>query len=356
MKSNNTKYAELADWLRKNIRSNHFKSGDRLMSEHSLCKEFGVSRHTVRAAIATLEEEGLLSRKQGSGTYINSKQDDKKNIGVLLTHSSAYTFPNIVSGIEKVLAEKGHYIILGLTHNKVDIEHNRLLSMLDADIDGLIVEAVRPALANPSLNSYSEFYRRKIPVIFINAFHPKLDCNYIENGDIEGAEIATGHLIKNGHRKIGGMFNRSSIQGERRYEGYINALHKEGIAIDESRVIWYTDDSYSLIFSDEGLTQLSETFAKCTAVLCYSDLIASRLVRSAAKLGLSIPDDLSIASFDNALFANLITPRITTIAHRGEDIGKLAAESILEIIQNPEHTVRHVYKPELIIRDSVRTV
>jgi len=355
MEIRNTKYMEVADWLRKNIRSNNFKPGERLISEHGLCEKFGISRYTARSAISALEEEGLVVRRQGSGTYINTDvYAGRKNIGVLLTYADDYTFSDMISGIDSVLSRQNHLITLAMTQNKVETERSQLLSLLAADVDGLIVEAVKSALASPNLEVYKDFADRNIPVIFINNYHTRLDCNFVVNDDAEGARIATDFLIKNGHHKIAGIFNHSSIQGGLRYEGFVNKLYEKNLVLDESRIIWYSEENLSAMFSGEQLQGLAKIFSNCTAVLCYSDMVAYTLIEAAPKIGLRIPEDLSIASFDNSFLSRLISPAITTITHPGADMGKLAAESLLRIIQNPGYRIKHVYKPQLIVRDTVR--
>lgn len=350
------KYVEISDWLRKNIRSNNFKPGERLIGEHALCEKFNISRHTARAAIAALEKDGLVFRRQGSGTYVSGDvYAGRKNIGVLLTYANDYTFSDMVTGIDEVLSQQNHLITLALTQNKVEIERNQLLSLLAADVDGLIVEAVKSALASPNLEVYKDFADRKIPVVFINTYHSRLDCNYIVNDDVEGARLAMEFLIKNGHRRIGGIFNHSSIQGGLRYEGFINKLYEQNYMPDDSNIIWYySEENLKTLFSDSQLPYISNILSNCTAVLCYSDKVALALVEAAPKLGIRIPDDLSIVSFDNSILSRLASPAITTITHPGAPMGMLAAESLLKIIQNPSHTIKHVYKPELIVRDSVR--
>ena len=349
------KYTEIADWLRKNIRSNNFKAGEKLMSEHALCDMFATSRHTVRAAIAALEKECLVVRKQGSGTYINPDiYSGRKNIGVLLTYSYDYTFSDMLTGIDAVLSSHNHLITLALTHNKVETERNQLLSLLAADVDGLIVEAVKSALASPNIEVYKDFADRNIPVVFVNAYHSRLDCNYIVNDDVKGACIATDYLINNGHYKIGGIFNHSSTQGSLRYEGFVSKLYEKNLTLDESCILWYSDESLNALFSDEQLPQLAKALSNCTAVLCYSDKVAHMLIEAAQKIGLKIPEDLSVASFDNSFLSRLITPSITTITHPGVEMGKLAAESLLKIIENPGHRIKYVYDPKLIVRNSVR--
>ena len=349
------KYIEIADWLRHNILDGTFRTGERLITEHSLCEKFRISRHTARSAVALLEQEGLVVRRQGDGTYVNLGLNTKrKNIGVLLTDPNCYTFPNMISGINEVLSSQGHRITLALSQNKVENERAQLLSFQAANIDGLIVEAVQSSFANPNLDIYRDFLARNIPIIFVNTYYPRLDSNYIVNDDVEGGRIATGYLIDQGHRKIGGIFKLDSIQGSLRYEGFVNKLYEQNLTLDEARITWYSDESEDHLFSSEQLSLLTEALSNCTAVLCYSDRIACKLIDASSKLGLQIPQDLSIASFDNSIVSRMAIPSITSVTHPGAEMGVLAASSLLKMIGNPNHTIQYAYKPTLVIRDSVR--
>ena len=351
------KHVEIADWLREGIRSSTFKSGDKLIGENSLCEKFGISRHTARAALSKLEKEGLIVRKQGIGTYVNEDlYAGRKNIGVLLTYADDYTFSKMLSGIEDVLSKSSHLITIALTKNKVAAERSQLLSLLAANVDGLIVEATKSALATPNLDVYKGFSDRDIPIVFVNTYHTRLDCNYIVNDDLEGAALATGYLVEQGHRKIGGIFKHDAIQGGLRYEGFVNKLYEQNLNLDDNCIIWYSEESLDDLFSESQLPLLAERFSGCTAVLCYSDKAAYKLIEAAPKVGLSIPDGLSVVSFDNSYLAMAASPSLTTISHPGAEMGSLAAESILKLIDNPNRSIKHVYKPELIIRDSVKNI
>jgi len=356
MEKNKPKYIEIANWMRSNILDGTFQVEERLITEHSLCEKFSISRHTARSAIAVLEKEGLVVRRQGDGTYVNVNSDlntTRKNIGVLLTDPSCYTFPETISSINAVLSLKGHRIIFSLSQNKIENERTQLLSLRAANIDGLIVEAVQSSLANPNLDIYRDFIARNIPVIFINAYYPRLDCNYIVNDDVEGGRIATDYLIKQGHHKIGGIFKLDSIQGALRYEGFVNKLYEQNLTLDESRILWFTDESLENLFSAGQLSPLTEALSTCTAVLCYSDRVAHKLIEVAPKLGRRIPEDLSITSFDNSILSKMSIPPITSITHPGTEMGTMAATSLLKIIENPDYKIQYTYEPTLIIRDSV---
>ncbi|MCL2221452.1 MAG: GntR family transcriptional regulator [Oscillospiraceae bacterium] len=353
------KYLEVAEQIRQEIKNGTFVLGKRISGEHDLSKKYNVSRHTIRAAISVLEKDGDVIRKKGSGTYASSgSYATRKNIGVLLAFADDYIFHETMSGIEQVLAAGNHLFTFALTHNRIHVERGQLLSMLTAKVDGLIVEATKSALASPNFEFYREFASRAIPVIFVNTYYPSLECNYIVNDDIEGARKATRYLISQGHRKIGGIFKYDASQGDLRYEGFVNTLYEQDLILDDNLIIWYSDHNCDPVklFSDEQLPMLAEKLAGCTAILCYNDKIANELLKASKKMKIRIPEDLSLVSFDNVRLATETEPQITTIDHPSREIGKLAAESVLELIENPNHTVRHLFAPQLVIRDSVRNI
>jgi len=351
------KYLAIAKWMKENIYSNNFKYGEKLISENQLCKKFNVSRQTARQAVVTLEQEGLVTRKRGSGTYINHANSARKpashNIGIITTYLDDHVFPYIISGAEKILSKENYNMTLRLTRNKVHNERTQLLSLLDSDIDGLIVEGTKTALPNPNLDVYQKFYDRNIPVIFINAYYQAMACNYIINDDVLGARLATRHLIENGHTKIFGIFKHDDQQGNNRYKGFIDEMYEQDFNIDDRSILWYSTESKDEVFTPEQLPVLAEKLKQCTAVICYNDQVAMRLIQLFNHTDIDIPKDLSIVSFDNTSVSEISTVPLTSVTHPSREIGKLAAQSILALIENPFHQVNHTFTPELIIRDSV---
>ena len=358
--TNLPKYLAIAEWMRQNIYSNNFKYGEKLISENQLCEKFSISRQTARQAISTLEQEGLVTRRRGSGTYINqvgaTNKNASHNIGVITTYLDDHVFPYIISGAEKVLSKKNYNMTLRLTRNKVHNERTQLLSLLESDIDGLIVEGTKTSLPNPNMDVYQRFYDLNIPVIFINAYYQAMPCNYIVNDDVLGARLATRHLIENGHSDIFGIFKHDDQQGNNRYKGFIDEMYDQGFTIDDRKILWYSTESQEEIFSSSQLPTLAEKLRKCTSVICYNDQIAMRLIQLFNHTDIDIPSDLSIVSFDNTSVAEISAVPLTSITHPSKEVGKLAAQSILTMIENPHHRVNYTFTPELIIRDSVHSL
>lgn len=279
-----------------------------------------------------------------------------KNIGLITTYLDDYIFPSIISGIEKVLSKNGYNTHLRLTRNKINNEREQLLSLLNSNIDGLIVEGTKSALPNPNLDIYREFTKRSIPVIFINSYYQLLDCNYIIVDDEEGGRLATRYLIEQGHKHITGIFKYDDLQGNLRYKGFLTEMYQQQLEVDESAIIWYSTENLEQQFTSENLPSLLKKLNQSTAIVCYNDQIAMKLIQLLSNSELAVPHDFSLVSFDNSTLSQIGTLPLTSITHPKEQLGMLAAESILKMIENPYLEVKYTYKPELIKRESVKKI
>lgn len=279
-----------------------------------------------------------------------------KNIGLITTYLDDYIFPSIISGIEKVLSKNGYNTHLRLTRNKINNEREQLLSLLNSDIDGLIVEGTKSALPNPNLDIYREFTKRSIPVIFINSYYQSLECNYIIVDDEEGGRLATRYLIEQGHQHITGIFKYDDLQGNLRYKGFLTEMYQQQLEVDESAIIWYSTENLDQQFTSENLPSLLKKLNQSTAIVCYNDQIAMKLIQLLSNSELAVPHDFSLVSFDNSTLSQIGTLPLTSITHPKEQLGMLAAESILKMIENPYLEVKYTYKPELMKRESVKKI
>ncbi len=170
------KYLQVADVLRREIAEGVFRDGQTLMTEEELRFRFNVSRQTIRQAIALLEEDGLVDRRRGSGTYVRHgprrRMQGTVHVGVITSYITDYIFPSIVSGIESVLSENGVVMNLSATYNDSKTERSILERMLDGQVDGLIVEGVQTARETENEDLYRRLAERNIPVLFMNAYYP----------------------------------------------------------------------------------------------------------------------------------------------------------------------------------------
>ena len=186
----------------------------------------------------------------------------------------------------------------------------------------------------------------------INATYDKEGQSYVLMNDEKGSYMLSDYLIKLGHKKIAGIFKEDDIQGLERKKGYIKALKENNIEIDSTIIgdfKTYEEDFYIYAFTKSLLLREDRP----TAIVCYNDKIAVKVIKVAKELNLDIPKDLSIVGYDNdETISEVLDCGITTINHPKEDMGRKAAEILLSLINKEKDLVQYVYDPEIIIKES----
>ncbi|MBM7540936.1 MULTISPECIES: GntR family transcriptional regulator [Amphibacillus] len=364
-----TKYSIVKQAIKSKILDGTFQPHQKISSESELMKQFNVSRHTVRLAIGELVNQGWLYREQGAGTFCadRSKEENgqvpqnQKNIAIITTYISDYIFPSIIRGAESYLSQNGYHVSLFSTNNDHENERRFLEKILTQHFDGVIVEPTKSAISNPNINYYLNLERQNIPYIMINAYYDELEPLSITVNDELGGLKQTEHLIELGHENIVGFFKNDDGQGAKRMKGYLKAHRKHSLPINPNNIVTYrTEDKYHKPIEElEKLLALPEK-ERPTGLVCYNDELAITLLDVLRKRELQIPKDISIVGFDDSFLAEVSEVKLTTIKHPQSELGKKAAELILELVrdknsnrQKMKETINsYVFEQELVIRQS----
>lgn len=330
------KYTILMEQIKDDIVSGRSAPGAQLETEDMLAERFGISRQTVRRAIGILEKEGLVVRKQGSGTYVRKPSEllvPTRTIGVVVTYISDYILPSIIRGIEDVASAAGYSFSLHSTGNRMDTEKLVLSSFLEKPVDGLLIEGAKTALPNPNLDYYKRFETMGIPMVFMSGFYPALgESVYVVTDDRGGGRQATELLVSKGHRRIGGIFKADDMQGHERFAGFIEAARELDVELHDNAIHWFTTESRDSLFESGNIERIINSFADCTAVICYNDQIAAPLLNAIQRSGRSVPEDISIISFDNSAYSELTSVKISSLSHPKEEVGRVACKKLLSMI------------------------
>ena len=332
------KYQQLADILRREIAEGVFRDGQTLMTEEELRFRFDVSRQTVRQAIALLEEDGLVDRRRGSGTYVRHgprRRQGTVHVGVVTTYITDYIFPSIVQGIESVINENGAVMNLSATYNDSRTERSILERMLDGQVDGLIVEGTRTARETENEDLYLRLAERNIPVLFMNAYYPQLTrIPHVVMDDYGGGRMAAREVASRGYRMPGGMFKTDDLQGKERLSGFLDEMRAHGIEIPEERLLLFgTEERMNVLETPRGgafVEMLRRREADC--MVCYNDVFALSLMALLQQQGMKLPEEMGFIGFDNATFSAMSNPQLTTLGHPKEAFGALVAEKMLRMI------------------------
>ena len=352
------KYQTIISWVQSMIRSGDLKEGDRLPSENELCRKFSLSRQTVRHALEILEAQHVVVKVQGSGTYVGDGGREKerpsyKNIAVISTYFDYYIFPPTLHGIENVLSKAGYTTRLAFTNDSVHHEKTILKTILERDdVDGVIVEPAKSAMPNPNLDLYRTLKERNIPILFFNASYPELEMPCVRIDDALVAEKATELLIRAGHTNIAAILNAEDGQGKLRYTGYLRAMWKHHLRTDARRTILLDSDMVG------DLKTVEDYVMRClegvTGVVCYNDELASQFLDILEERGLKVPEDLSVVGIDDANIAQIRD--LSSLPHPKEELGKKAAENLLQLIRDPGFNANFLFDVQPVVRGSVRNL
>jgi len=353
-----TKYDIVKKGLRDDILSGKYAIGDKLPTEANLTEQYGVSRYTVRRATSDLEQEHFLYRVQGGGMYVDdwnkapATTSDNKVIGVITTHLADYIFPEIISGIDRVISDEGYSLFISNTHNTYERERQSLMRMIETGVNGLIIEPTMSALPNANKDLYDQIRELGIPTVFINSTYEHFDFPYLEVDDTNSEADLINHLIAQGHERILGVFKVDDVQGAHRMQGFYKAYQQyPAIALHSNIIMYQSNDEASNAQILNKIETHLESADRPTALALYNDALAIQTIDLVKSLGLRVPEDIAIVGFDDYAMSHYMTPSLTTARHPQGKMGRDAGRMLLELIKG--HPVENVrYDSDIIIRDS----
>jgi len=217
----------------------------------------------------------------------------------------------------------------------------------ETHVDGIILSSpvtdCAPVLA--------ELERRGTPFVRISPGTNHALTSSVYMDDVQAADDMTTHLINLGHRIIGFIVGHPNhMASEQRLFGYRRALDRAGISFDPERVLTGEFDFASGALAAESLLSLPR---RPTAIFASNDDMAAGVLAVAHRLNLHIPDDLSVAGFDDTALAQLVWPPLTTIRQPTRDLAFAAANLLFERGDSVEHRrLPH----ELVLRASTARV
>lgn len=338
------KYEELIELLKKDIADSIACGISKLPTEMQLCKQYRVSRTTVSRALLILEQEKLIYKKQGSGSYITGllPEDSGNKVSILLTSDSEYIFPALLDDLDTLLTKEGYLVSVHITHNRADTERDILQKLISNPPRGLIAEPSRSALPTPNYDLYEELSAKGTNTVFFHGCYSNLPPSlYVKDDNFAGGFLLGELLLKHNHRQIAGIFQLDTIQGQERHLGFLRSMLEAGVPIDEDMVSWFTTEQLSRLQQKQDTRFLSHFVMQlpksCTAIICHNDEIAYWLIKELSYSNIRVPEDVSIVSFDNSYLSELSVPRLTSLSHKPHETATAAVSLLTQKLlgQNP---------------------
>ncbi len=321
------KYLWLAERLRERIKKGIESGNNRLPSENQLSQKYRVSRQTVRTTLTLLEQEGLITKKHGSGSYLTGRLPDieRDTIGILISSSQEYIYPTLIHDIQSILTQNGFPSQVYTTDNRFCTEREILHKLLQNPPRCILVEGCKSALPNPNLDLYEKLRAKGSRIIFFHNYYPALhDSLFIKDDNIQGSTLLVQYLAEQGHRKIGGIFSLDDLQGVERFQGFMETMRDLDLPVVDESITWFSSKQLHNLQKEHDTHFLQkavqEALSSCTAVVCYNDEIAFWLMKVLKQNGYHLPQDMAIVAFDNSYFSKTSPLPLTSLFHNPHEM------------------------------------
>ena len=354
------KYQEVLDTLRAEVIGGTYPPGKKMPSEADLEKRFGASRITVGRAMHELQQERLVERRAGSGTYARSVKPGSLLFGLLIPNlGQSEIFEPICQGMTQSKHAVRHALLWGGMDQHDPSAPNAeqtwqlCQQYIEQQVAGAFFAPLEFHAADRVTNArvLDALTKARIPVVL-------LDRDYLpypqrSGHDLVGIDnrragyLVTEHLLDLGCKRVAFLSypNSASTVGMR-IAGYQEALIAHGRPLEQEL----------LTQIDPGERARIDAFLKRVnpdAVVCANDRTAGTLMRIALDLGRRIPEDVRIAGIDDAGFAGLLPVPLTTVHQPCREIGVAAMAAMIERISRPDIPVRDILLAcRLVVRAS----
>jgi len=273
-------------------------------------------------------------------------------IGIVVPDLMHSYFAEICRGVESQARPAGYQNLICSTDEDARKERDEI-EALWTRTDGLIVAS---SLTANEAKSYRKLLSEGGKIVLIDRLLEGLRCPAVTTDDVQVGKLATEHLIKLGHRKIGHLRGTSASTSQGRLEGYKQAMSKARLRVDKSLI---HDCGFS---ESDGRVAMNDWIGKGnlpTAIFAANDPAAIGAMAALNDAGLDVPNDVAIVGAGNIHYGDMLGVPLTTVSWSTAAMGQAAAELLLELIDgkgSASRSRRVIVPPDLVIRRSCGSV
>lgn len=330
-----------------------------------IAEHFGISVATVsralkdsprisaerRAAIQQYAREHNFSPNIIAESLRRSKVMPMKVIGVIIPEMLHYYFASILSGIEEAANARGYRIMVAQSAEQYDREVDICRSFMENKVCGIIVSQAKDTM------KYDHFQRimdTGVPLVFYDRICTGVNASRVVVDDYFGAYTAVSHLIETGCRRIAFYGSSMSLEiSKNRFNGYKDALLKHGVKVDD-KLMHFCDNRADAEAITPGILSAPD---RPDGFFAVNDDTAIGILYTAKRMGLRVPDDVSICGFTNGTRAISCDPMLTTVEQRGRVVGEEAVDVLIGHVEGTipkDKAEKRIVRTRLILRGTTR--
>lgn len=325
---------------------------------YEIAKKAEVSIATVSRAI---HSPHLLSKKtydkikkiMEENEYIyneaaaNFSKKKSNAVCVLVPNITSSVFSLSISAIQKVLYQKGYYLVTANTEYNDAIERKRLKQIKAQRFAGILMFGYSIENEQHIIDLHNS--GTDLVIMWEHAIAP---LNFVGFDNYKATRIAIEHLLNLGHKKIGfilGPYSKTD-RAYQRYKACIDIISERNISIPN----YFIHEAFPTIpAGKKAMKKMLSHKERPTAIYCNNDLQAIGAINEIKKMGLRVPEDISVCGYDDIEIAKYYNPALTTIHVRSYEIGKIAAQALINKIEKKDgERIMCDVPAKLIIRES----
>jgi len=344
----NQKWICLKRQISKSIKSGKYKPGDILPGEYDLCKQNGVSRTTVRQALGALQNEGVVERLPGRGTFVRDANEVTVNqVGacedsrlscnpfvLVIPEISRPIFSVLAKGFDDFLNSYNQQMMICHSLNDIYRQGDIILRLLSQNVSG--VALVPPIATVTPVHQILQLQNNNVPIVLCHRRVPDVSTPLICWDSDAIGKMAAEEIVKHGHKNVAyiGLFKYSI--NEEQLAGFTAVLNGAGIELPQENILWGEKPAEGKSgggVSEELLARLLLSNNRPTAIFCSDTLEAEKLYMVALQCGLKIPKDISIVSSDDKQHTSYISNKLALVLKNELELGLEAAKLLYQMKQ-----------------------
>ncbi|RZM15528.1 MAG: LacI family transcriptional regulator, partial [Pedobacter sp.] len=301
----------------------------------------------TRVKVLELAEQLDYQRNMLAISLITKKTN---TIGIIVPEFKSSYFPKAIIGAQEVATRAGYSIVISQSNESYETEIANAKVMLANQVDGVLVSITKETR---NFDHLKVFQRKGIPIVFFNRVCDDMDVPKVIVDDYDAAYRAVEFLVKRKKKRIAHLGGPLSLRiSEKRMNGYLDCLRKHKMEIDDDLIINYDLNLDKLKIYVNHLLNLDK---RPDAIFAVNDPTAIEAIQVIKKRGLRVPQDIAVVGFSDDYVSSLIDPPLTTISQPVTDIGRTAAELLIDQINRDQSEWKSIIKvlnTELIVRES----
>jgi LacI family transcriptional regulator len=282
-------------------------------------------------------QPNMLARGLASGkTY---------TVGLVVPDLVHPFFAEFAKSLGGVLRASNRALILASSEEDPEIERQEIRTLLRRGIDVLLI-----ASCQPSLRNFYDLGDERTPYLLFDRNFPHLSAHFVGSDDVLVGEMATRHLIDIGRKRIAHIAGQHTSPAHDRLRGYKNALAERRLPAPESHVVVCEQmEEGGVKTGFRAMQQLLKLDHRPDAVFCYNDPTAIGAIEATFAAGLRVPEDIAFVGCGNMRYNDYLRVPLSSIDHGTAELGRIAGERALELVNKPEQPPRSILVPPTLV-------